>query len=794
MSLKRIFAALATVATALSATFAGAADATPPARPTFVAPRTFSFSAAADPETIFWPCYFWWWNGPLEPEVLHRQIADMKAHDIRSVVLWALARDFRPGDYDMEPDYLTPEFFQRVKLVVDDAARLKMFCWLVDDAAWPAGFALRKRPELASHLMVRGAGGQWTPGRGWLRDFLDPATTAAFVATTHEPYYQALGPAFGPTVKFMFTDEPSFGSVAPGSIPWTVDLNEAFQRQFGYDVSKRLDAFRAADTRTLTPDEKKVRVDLFDFWSGRFHDAFFLPKQQWCWKHGVAQCGHLGGEDETVGAVKYGFGHVMRQLRAMDMPGVDAIWRQLFPGRQNHHFPKFASSAAHQNGTALAFSEAFAIYGSGLTPAEMKWVLDYQFVRGINIYLGSHYPISTRDHSMSGERPRLSPVEPLWDFLPELHRYAARLGYVLACGQPDIATGLYYPVRDIWANGDPADPAVRGHDALAQSLACRQCDFDVVDDDVLSDPATRVESGRMAIGPMRYRTIVVGPTQWMAEASKKRLDEFQASGGQVVRVDDLAEIDAAAAKVAPTVQLDPPSPHIRVLVRRWPGGGAAFLFNEGQEPYKGTASLAIEGKMREIEPATGLVRGVEMRPPPAGKPAEAPSGGETELPHHAIELDLAGWQSLLLVVGPTEAPAGVAPPSAHRIAQSVDLADGWTARVDRRYVVGEHDFEIHPADSAEFKPVAPGRWAETLGQTDDFSGHVTYRRKVTVPAPMRAGRLLLELRGVEYAARVKIDGRAIGCVLWSPWQIELPASGPAEFVLEIEVSTTLAND
>ena len=353
---------LAIVATLPLAISFAAENRKPPARPDFVLPRDFAWKSLAEPETLFWPTYFWWWNGRLDPDVLRRQIADMKAHDVRSVVLWALSRDFRPGDYDMDPDYLTPEFFERVKLVVDEAARLGMHCWLVDEGAWPAGYILRKRPECGTRMLVCDANGKWTPkcdpSAYVPADFLDPRTTDALIATTHQPYVNAVGPQFGRTVKFMFTDEPAYQYPQLGhSIPWTVDAEKIFEHWFGYDVLKKLDAFRVTNVQNLTREQKQVRVDLFDFWSRRFCDAFFLPKRDWCREHGIAQCGHLGGEDETIGAVRYGFGHVMRPLRAMDMPGVDAIWRQVFPGQQNHHFPKFASSAAHQNGTALAFSE-----------------------------------------------------------------------------------------------------------------------------------------------------------------------------------------------------------------------------------------------------------------------------------------------------------------------------------------------------------------------------------------------------------------------------------------------------
>ena len=104
----------------------------------------------------------------------------------------------------------------------------------------------------------------------------------------------------------------------------------------------------------------------------------------------------------------------------------------------------------------------------------------------------------------------------------------------------------------------------------------RQCDFDVVDDDVLGDSSTRVENGRLAMGPMRYRTIVLGPTHWMSDAAQRQLKTFQSAGGQVVRAENLDQIDAALAAIAPTVKLDPPSPDLRVVVRRWKGGGAGL--------------------------------------------------------------------------------------------------------------------------------------------------------------------------------------------------------------------------
>lgn len=765
-----------------------------PSRPDFVASRDFSWKSLSEPENLFWPAYFWYWNGPPTPDVLRQQLADMAGHDARSVCVVPMPHEFRPVTMNtsMDVDYLSPEFFQRVKVAVDEAARRRMHYWIYDEGGWPSGQAAGRvvaaRPDVAVRVLRCNADGKWTPeivanwppGTMGVADLLNPQSTRTFIALTHQRYAAAVGSHFGKAIKLTFTDEPKYQAALPGNVvPWPVGAEDVFRRWFGYDPMEKLDAFRVTKMQELSTAQKKVRVDLFDFWSRRFRDAYFLELRDWARKHGLASGGHLDNEDDTFAPVSRGFGSVMRPLRAMDVPGVDVIWRQIWPGKENHHFPKFASSAAHQNGTALALTESFGVYGNGLTPAQMKWLVDYQYVRGLTLLVCGVYPLSTRDHLMLGERPHFGSVNPLWDFLPDFHRYVARLGYLLSCGKPAIEIGLYYPVRDLWASADPADAAL--HDALARELLRRQCDFDIVDDDVLSAQPAGVEDGALVAGAMRYRTIVVGAANWMPQVVQDRLKALEAAGGQVIRIDDLGQIDAALAKIAPTIRCDPPSPDLRVLVRRWPGGGAAFLFNEGQQAYSGAASLNFGGSLYEVEPATGLTRLVRTAKSADGR--------------RMIPLALAAGETMLLVSSSQAPPAGEAPPAAHKVVQSIELDDGWTARVDRQYAVGEHDYEVRPWDEAEFKPVSLGPWATTLNLGEDFSGHVTYRRTVKIPETLRGGRAVLDLGAVEYAARVRVDGEDMGCVLWNPWRLELPSLvGRSEFELEIAVSNTLANE
>ncbi|NLX99591.1 MAG: hypothetical protein GXY83_25935, partial [Rhodopirellula sp.] len=376
-----------------------------PRRPDFVASRDVSWKSFIEPENLVWPAYFWYWNGPPTPDVLLEQLADMARHDARSVCVVPMPHDFRPVTMNtsMDVDYLSSEFFQRVKVAADEAARRRMNYWIYDEGGWPSGQAAgrvaRTRPDVAVRVPRCDAEGKWTPdivanwppGEMGVADLLNPQSTRTFMALTHQRYAAAVGSHFGKAIKLTFTDEPKYQAALPGNVvPWPVGAEDVFRRWFGYDAMENLDAFRVTQMKNLSTAQKKVRVDMFDFWSRRFRDAHFL------------------------------------QLRDL----------------------------------------------------------------------------------MLGERPHFGSVNPLWDFLPEFHRYLARLGYLLSCGKPAIEIGLYYPVRDLWASADPADAAL--HDALARELLRRQCDFDIVDDDVLSAQPAGVEDGALVAGAMRYRTIVVG--------------------------------------------------------------------------------------------------------------------------------------------------------------------------------------------------------------------------------------------------------------------------------------------
>ena len=788
-----------------------------------------------EPEAVLWPGYFWLWNGALDLERLRVQLRDMASHDARSVCVLPMPHAFRPDstNNDLSPDYLTPEYFQRVGVAVDEAARLGMAWWLYDEGGWPSGQALGKvvdgHPELTRRtvtrkrvpadrpytvpadalcLVVEGSepkvlkpGGQWSPansaevahlyqvGAGGGVDLLNPASTDRFINLTHERYAAVFGRHLGKTVKFTFTDEPSAGMPQlPTRIPWFSGLPEAYGavsgRGFEYDLPQ---LFQESDAG-VSPAAAEARVTLYDVITQRFASAYFERLRNWARRHHLASGGHLGGEDEMFGAIKYGFGHLLRQLRTMDVPGVDLIWRQLFPGRDDQsNFPLAAATVAHQNGTRFALSESFCVYGNGLTPSQMKWLTDYQYIRGVNLLVIGCYPLSTHDHHMTGERPHFGPMNPLWDHLPGYHGYVARLGYVASVGQPRITTALYYPVRDMWARGLSAKDAVDSFEALGNELMAGQATYDLIDDDALA--SAQVTGRELVVGAMRYRSVVCGRVQWMAPGARQKLEAFAAAGGEVRCIDHapgcaglpgettggsfkIGSLKDVAQGAAPLSELTPSNRSIRVLVRQCKGRDMLLLvvFNEGTAEYRGELAAPLPNVV-ELDLMTG---GMTRR----------------KSVNHRVTVPLLPGETRAYLF--TRQSLRKASPALVACEELVIDPATIMAVSGRQVSVGEHDFEIQPRVFENVPFTRSAVWKPWLGE--DFSGEVDYRFEFEVPTAWGGALLQLETGPLEYAATVFLDGQKAGHILWAPWRVALPECQPGRHIVTIRVANTLANE
>ena len=349
-------------------------------------------ASEAECDPAFSPGYFWMWNAKLDPAVLVAQLEDMRAHDVRSVCIHPLPKGFRRGiiESHMDPDYLTPEYLDVFAKVVKRARELGMDAWLYDEGGWPSGGAcgLVAKADATGAFCRRRLSADGEPkviverhgGNPPYPSIVEKGTTEKFLELTHDAYAKAMPDDIGKTVRFAFTDEPSMPLACASdrsSLAWTADFDQVFKEKKGYDLRPHVKELLCRKDET---DDRlaKLRIDYHDVRADLFLERFMLPIRDWCRAHGMISGGHVNVEHRVEEGVEFGgHGDLMRSLRAMDCPGVDVIWRQLFPPTAGRDattlpFPRYAASAMHQNGGRFALSESFAIFGDGCTPDHMK--------------------------------------------------------------------------------------------------------------------------------------------------------------------------------------------------------------------------------------------------------------------------------------------------------------------------------------------------------------------------------------------------------------------------------------
>jgi len=399
-------------------------------------------------------------------------------------------------------------------------------------------------------------------------DLLSHAAVARFIEVTHEQYVPCVGEYFGTVVPGMFTDEPAVsGAVGTDAIPWTGDMLLTFERDRGFDLRPFLPALFASDQ---LPDEVlrhldeadvfRVRCEFSDHWTDLYHSAYWLQINRWCERHHLIHTGHVGGEDNLPDHGRHGFGHFFKTAGALHAPGVDAIWRQICWDKDNFDFPLFASSAAHQRpgqGGApdeespfdnLVITETNGVYGYGLTFEQMRWLVDYQCLRGINLIGQMSYSYTTEGGRLYRTMDHVGPGNPLWPLFKGHADYVGRLCSVLRSGVALADIAVYYPIESVWADprGPSTDRAWKSLQAITRALTEEQVAFDYIDAETIQRAG--VSEGALETDGQFYGTIVVPEASVLPVGVLKALLSLYESGGRVVFLDEIPRLAADFGK------------------------------------------------------------------------------------------------------------------------------------------------------------------------------------------------------------------------------------------------------
>ncbi len=579
--------------------------------------------------------YSWLWASPITKDVIDHRLDEMVRAGIKSAYIIPLPKDFRPETLRtfLDPEYLTDEFFELIRYTVEEADKRGIVFWLYDEGGWPSGGAnyntLREYPDAAVD-MIKSRERNLHLGESYsapedtvavffekkrmpesftaykdmtlkeyyikqstilpnVIDLTNPTAIDTFISNTYERYKAALGELFAKTPVF-FTDEPA---VMKNCLP--KGGFEIFKERYGYDVRDYIYALDGYGEEATTEEELRARIDYGRMLGELLRDNAFTKLRNWCRDRGIVFGGHLNNDNIAYGGMYCGAFSMVECLRKFDLPGIDVIWEQIrYPhgGRscldgeteKFGFFPRLASSAARQTGKVRTLSETFAIYGDGITPEEMKFVLNYQLIRGINRFNFMSMPSSSKRCGALMCRPSFSPEKPGFYDRQHLHEYIERLCYLASLGDAEGDTALYHPAADYWADPKSVIDATESFGRLGTLLESENIPFDIIDDYGIRDAEVTIAG--LKLGDATYSHIVVPECKYMPDDVKEKIASYLGKGVPI---------------------LTPKSDKVRIMTRKIYNSRLWFFFNEGIDTI--TECFDIKGKQHlyEIDPRSGNV-------------------------------------------------------------------------------------------------------------------------------------------------------------------------------------------
>ena len=781
-----------------------------------------------EPGRGYWPTYSWSWADNVNKDEIAKQIDEFCESEIKSVYVLPQPREFRPNNGTQLDGYMQEEYLDYYRCMCEYALKKGMNIWLYDEGGWPSGSAngevvLKDRNLAKRYYMKRdtalAAGESYSKPEDVVVAFdqnnnkiadgytaktdetvkeyylcdkcyynmpypnlIDPKSARDFVEYTHERYRKKLGDLFSDNFKIVFTDEPAIAM----SI-WRADLEDIFTERYGYSYIDYMPAI--VDKADMGEQGTKARIDYCELISEMFAENYFRVLQDWCRKNDMLSGGHIGGEDETLGCVRHGFVHGLRVLRCLDIPGIDAIWRQIFPKPRddtsgprtecaNLFFPRYASSAAYQTSCNSIMSETNSIYGSGITFDQMRWVMNFQGIRGINLFNMMNQSYQNYGHFMAGGRPVFAPYMPGATDKSVFHRERARFSYLLAAGRPERKTALYMPMHDFWAYED-ADYLAGEFERVGLTIESWQESFDVFDDDVIeSCDDAALDNGVIKIGLAEYDELWFSTCKRVPAETKARLERFVKGGGKIFvvkgkydpQIPGAKVIEDIGANVTPIVRCKERNSGIRAMVRNTENGTLLFILNENLEATKVTVSYDDIRPAYELNCDNGEVY-------TAGKV----EGGST-----TFELEMFSGECVVYLFTDNEVECDQRP---RKYTEKIGEINNFTFKKISSFIIGKERLMNVPADEAAME-VESGDWQSFAGK--DFSGDATYTAEFAKPAD--TDDILIDLGTVNYTCELFINGKSQGVRCMAPYSYIVPTAELKDTnTLELRVANTPAN-
>ncbi len=497
------------------------------------------------------PIPFWSWNEKLDISETKRQINLMDEQGIGGFFMHA-----RGG---LQTEYMGEEWFENVKVCADECETNGMQPWAYDENGWPSGFGNGivngKGVEYQQKYLriARAADGEkenkiaevdgyvfYYEVNPFYVDTLDGKVIKDFIENIYAPYYDK----FKGRICGFFTDEPQ---ISRNGIPWSFILPEEYKKAFGDDLIPHLPELFADKG-----DYKTTRIRFWRLITDLFSKNFMKQIYDWCCDHGFGFTGHLVLE-ESLNSQLVSNGACMPHYEYMTIPGMDWL------GRHNNRSltPYQVGSAARQNGQKQVLSETFAMCGHNIGHDELKWIYEYQMVRGINLLCQHLEGYSNRGIRKRDYPPAMYIQQPWWNEYKTFNDAMSRIGMLLTEGDDGVDVLLIHPQTTAWTmyNDDCISKINEARKDTCGSAALDNLQRILMDeilmlerkhinfhlgDEIMMERHGCVKDGCLVIGQKKYsKVIVLKEHADFLENTQKLLSEFKAVGGVITTAREL---------------------------------------------------------------------------------------------------------------------------------------------------------------------------------------------------------------------------------------------------------------
>lgn len=505
----------------------------------------------------FTPIPFWFWNDDLSEDEILRQMKEMKDKGVDGFVIHP--RKGLPSSIG----YLSDEYFHYVRFAVQKAKEMDMKVVLYDEAMYPSGSAhgevVKANPSFASKgLLKNGDSYELVPSGGTIRgvhpgeddgeenapksaDLLNPKAVAKFIEFTHEKYYSELSEYFGDTIIAFFTDEPNIlgRNSREDVIPWSEGILEEFKAAGGTDedlkylfenecdeiseddsASKSIDG--CDDSMAGSAINKAIRAKQIykQVIHERLANSYYKQLSDWCVSHGIDLTGHPE-KSTDIGYLKY-----------FQRPCQDIVWRFVEPedghAIEGEHstMGKCSSDSARHRGKRRNGNECFGCCGERQDPKlfteqDMRWYLNWLFVRGVNLVYPHAFYYSIREDRGDERPPEVGLNNPFWPQYRKMSDFIKRMCY--------LNTDSYnYAQAAILCGADTLSWRI------AKPLFTKQIEFNYLEAELL--PECKIADGKISIAAQKYSVLIAEQEEYesLDESAKNLLKEFEQSGGKLL--------------------------------------------------------------------------------------------------------------------------------------------------------------------------------------------------------------------------------------------------------------------